>query len=90
MYCRHVIKENSHHLGAGGHGLRRLPRDSLGQVPDDTLELHDEHRRLRVVRVVVHLTANLILVLTFQIVFVRGYVLSSKCRYLTTSEKWKI
>lgn len=54
----------STHLSAGGHGLRRLSRERLGQVPNDAFELHDEHWRLWVVGVVVNLAANLVLVLT--------------------------
>lgn len=52
------------HLSAGGHGLRRLSRERLGQVPNNAFELHDEHWRLWVVGVVVNLAANLVLVLT--------------------------
>lgn len=60
LYGIHIL-----YLGAGGHSLGRLSRESLWQVPDDALELHDKHRRFRVVRVVVHLAANLILVFTY-------------------------
>lgn len=55
------------YLGAGGHSLRRLSCESLGQVPDDALKLHDEHRCFRVVRVIVHLAANLVLVLAYHV-----------------------
>lgn len=51
------------HLSAGGHGLGRLSRESLGQVANDAFELHDEHWRLWVVGIVVDLAANLVLVL---------------------------
>ena len=51
-------------LGAGGHGLWRLPSERLRQVPDYTFELHDEEGCLRVVGVEVHLAADLVLVFT--------------------------
>lgn len=53
------------YLNAGRHGLRRLARKGLRQVPHDAFHFHDEHGRLRVVGVVVNLAADLILVLAW-------------------------
>lgn len=60
----YLIKAPRPYLNASRHGPRRLPRDGLGQVPHDAFQLHDQHGRLRVVRVVVDLATDLVLVLT--------------------------
>lgn len=51
-------------LSTRGHRLGRLPRERLGQVPDDAFHFHDEHGRFRVARIVIDLAADLVLVFT--------------------------